>query len=167
MQGRFEWGPRALGNRSILAAPRPSDIKRIVNEKIKFREPFRPFAPVVLAEHAKSYFDVHETEESSLESFMLSVASVNAEQQKVIPAVSHLGTARCQTIHRQINPRYYMLIEKYYERTGIPVLLNTSFNLRGEPIFSSPEGAYMTFQRSGLALLVLEKFVIKRLLLDD
>ena len=119
-QGRSEWGPRALGNRSILADPRRAEMKDLVNTKIKFREPFRPFAPSVLAESAGAYFQIHETPDSMPERFMLLVHPVRDDKKDVIPAVSHLGTARIQTVHRDTNPRYYDLIHRFGEATGVP-----------------------------------------------
>jgi len=162
-QGSFEWGPRALGNRSILADPRREEMKDIVNVKIKFREPYRPFAPVVLEEQAKNYFDIDLKQNEYPARFMLMVAPVIRIKQKEIPAVVHVdGSGRLQTIKKEENPRYYSLIEKFFQKTKVPILLNTSFNLKGEPIVNSPENAYNTFRRSGLDLLVLEKFVIKK-----
>jgi len=163
-QGSFEWGPRALGNRSILADPRREEMKDIVNTKIKFREPYRPFAPVVLEEQAKNYFDIDLEQNEYPARFMLVVAPVLKSKQKEIPAVVHVdGSGRLQTIKKEENPRYYSLIEKFFQKTKVPILLNTSFNLKGEPIVNSPENAYNTFRKSGLDLLVLEKFVIKKM----
>ncbi len=162
MQGRFEWGPRALGNRSILADPRLVEMKEIVNTKIKFREPFRPFAPAVPTEHASAYFDIGSAAGSYPARFMLTVVPVRKERGNEIPAVNHLGTARIQTIDRAINPRYFDLIACFGQRTGVPVVLNTSFNLRGEPIVSSVEDALSTFCRSGLDTLVVGSCVIEK-----
>lgn len=160
-QGRFEWGPRALGNRSILADPRRADMKDIVNIKIKFREPFRPFAPSVLAERAEEFFDFPGIRDHYPPRFMLMVSPVKPEKQGVIPAVTHAdGTGRLQTVHRETNPRYYRLIEKFGEATGVPVVLNTSFNLKGEPIVTTPENAYNTFSKSGMDALILENTVV-------
>ncbi len=161
LQGAFEWGPRALGNRSILADPRRAEMKRIVNTKIKFREPFRPFAPVVLEERVEEYFDGGASTRSFPAQFMLLVAPVRPDKRAVIPAVTHVdGSGRLQTIRRAINPRYYGLIERFGQATGVPVLLNTSFNLRGEPIVASPADAIKTFTASGIDLLVLDRFVV-------
>jgi len=145
-RGRFEWGPRALGNRSIVADPRRAEMKAIVNAKIKFREPFRPFAPVVLEERTGEYFDLPHAERLWPARFMLLVAPIHADKQAQIPAVSHQGTGRLQTIRRDTNAAYHRLVEKFGEATGVPVLMNTSYNLRGEPIVSSPTDALRTFQ---------------------
>lgn len=161
-QGRFEWGPRALGNRSILADPRRLDMKAIVNSKIKFREPFRPFAPAVLEERTQEFFELKDPERHYPARFMLLVAPIREDKQTVIPAVNHWGTGRLQTIQRKVNPRYYQIVEKFGEATGVPVLLNTSYNLRGEPIVASPANAIWTFTNSGLDLLVLENFLVSK-----
>lgn len=161
-QGRFEWGPRALGNRSILADPRRAEMKHIVNTKIKFREPFRPFAPVVLDEHATEYFDLQKAAGQYPQRFMLMVSDVHPHKQAEIPAVSHMGTGRLQTIRREWNPRYYDIIAAFGQKTGTPVLLNTSFNLRGEPIVNSPADAWRTFASSGIDMLVLEHCVVRK-----
>lgn len=161
MQGRFEWGPRALGNRSILADPTRAEMKDIVNTKIKFREPFRPFAPVVLEERSTEYFNLPNPEKHYPARYMLLVADIPENKQASIPAVTHVnGTGRLQTLKRQTNPWYYRVIEKFGERTGVPVLLNTSFNLRGEPIVNTPANAYSTFARSDIDMLVMGNFVV-------
>jgi len=161
-KGRFEWGPRALGNRSILADPRHVEMKGIVNEKIKFREPFRPFAPVILDERTREYFDLPEGKNHHAARFMQFVTPIREDKRELIPAVNHQGTGRLQTIQRSVNPAYYRLVEKFGEATGVPVLLNTSYNLRGEPMVSTPANAYRTFSNSGLDLLVMENFLIKK-----
>jgi len=162
-QGRFEWGPRALGNRSILADPRRAEMKNIVNTKIKFREPFRPFAPVVLEERVEEYFDGGASTRGFPARFMLSVAPVRPDKRAIIPAVTHVdGSGRLQTIRREINPRYYGVVERFGEATGVPVLLNTSFNLRGEPIVASPADAVNTFRQSGIDVLVLDRFMVRK-----
>ena len=161
-QGRFEWGPRALGNRSIVADPRRADMKDIVNGKIKFREPFRPFAPSVIAEAATDYFDVPNDAKGMLERFMLTVVPVKDSKQGVIPAVSHMGTARLQTVYKDTNPRYHELIRKFGEATGEPVLLNTSFNVRGEPIVTTPENALNTFRNSDIDTLVMGDILVEK-----
>jgi carbamoyltransferase len=162
-QGRFEWGPRALGHRSILADPRRADMKDIVNTKIKFREPYRPFAPSVLSEQVPRYFDAPGIERQYPARFMLLVADVTPAQREVIPAVTHVdGTGRLQAVERQGNERYHALIERFGQATGVPVILNTSFNLRGEPIVNTPAEAVSTFMRSGMDRLVLENCVIAR-----
>ena len=164
-QGRFEWGPRALGNRSILADPRSAAMKEVVNTKIKFREPFRPFAPAVLAEQAAGYFDLPARANGKgpdPTKFMLAVMPVRQDAQERIAACSHMGTGRLQAVERAANPRYYGLIERFAEASGVPVLLNTSFNLRGEPIVTTPQNALNTFFKSGLDLLVLNDFLIRK-----
>lgn len=162
-QGRFEWGPRALGNRSILADPRRADMKDIVNKKIKFREPFRPFAPSVLAERAEEFFDLPDAINQTPARFMLFVVPVKKDKRKSIPAITHVdGSARIQTVFKDTNPRYYRLIEKFGEKTKVPILLNTSFNLRGEPIVNTPEDAFKTFTKSGMDVLVMDKFVVMK-----
>tara|TARA_B100001123_G_scaffold294583_1_gene328464 strand:+ start:3920 stop:5653 length:1734 start_codon:yes stop_codon:yes gene_type:complete len=161
-QGRFEWGPRALGNRSILADPRSAEMKDVVNNKIKFREPFRPFAPSVLVGDSEKYFALKDSEASLPARFMLRVVPVNPEHQGDIPAVNHMGTARVQTVHPSSNPLYYRLIEAFRDATGVPVLLNTSFNVRGEPIVNSPEDALRTFVNSGIDALVMGNYIVDR-----
>jgi carbamoyltransferase len=161
-QGRFEWGPRALGNRSILADPRREEMKNIVNSKIKFREPFRPFAPVILEARAGEFFEDQKAVCQYPARFMLFVLPLNATTGGRVPAVNHFGTGRLQTVRREWNPRYYEIVEKFGQATGVPVLMNTSFNLRGEPIVASPANALNTFIKSGLDLLVLENFVIHK-----
>jgi carbamoyltransferase len=162
-QGRSEWGPRALGNRSILADPRRADMKDIVNTKIKFREPFRPFAPSVLAEEAVHYFTLPDPARHYPARFMLYVVDVNADKRGVIPAITHVdGTGRLQTVSERTNPRYYRLIKGFGETTGVPVVLNTSFNLQGEPIVNTPQEAFHTFSRSGLDVLVLDHCLISK-----
>ena len=161
-QGRFEWGPRALGNRSIIADPRSEAMKEVVNTKIKFREPFRPFAPVILRDRASEYFDYPGVQTHEAPRYMLMVAPIKPEKQDEIQAVCHMGTGRLQTIERETNPRYYGVIERFGQMTGIPILLNTSFNLRGEPIVSSPRDAWNTFQNSDIDLLVLGTCVVQK-----
>ncbi|MEC9292911.1 MAG: carbamoyltransferase N-terminal domain-containing protein [Chloroflexota bacterium] len=161
-QGRAEWGPRALGNRSILADPRKSDMKDIVNTKIKFREPFRPFAPSVLHDQTDDFFNMPTESSGYLERFMLSVVPVREKQGDSIPAVNHMGTARIQTVYESTNPKYSALISKFFEITGIPMVLNTSFNIRGEPIVNSPEDSLNTFENSGLDSLVIGRYIIDK-----
>ncbi len=162
-QGRFEWGPRALGNRSILADPRRAEMKEIVNTKIKFREPFRPFAPVVLRERAAEFFDFPGVDTAFPPRFMLMVSPVCADKRELIPATTHEGgTGRLQTIDAATNRRYYEVVRRFGQATGVPILLNTSFNLRGEPIVSSPADAWNTFSNSGLDLLAMGSFLIKK-----
>jgi carbamoyltransferase len=162
-QGRFEWGPRALGNRSILADPRRDEMKDIVNTKIKFREPFRPFAPSVLVEEADKFFQIERPAESMTARFMLQVFPVKDGIDTVVPATSHMGTARVQTVHKETNPRFHQLIGKFAEASGVPVLLNTSFNIRGEPVVNTPENAINTFVNSGIDSLVMGDFIVDKL----
>lgn len=162
-QGRFEWGPRALGNRSILADPRRPEMKDIVNRKIKFREPFRPFAPVILEEQAGKFFEGFEEPDRHFPArFMLLVLPWKADMGSTIPAVNHLGTGRLQTIRREWNPRYYRLVEKFGQAASVPVLMNTSFNLRGEPIVATPANAWNTFSQSGIDVLVMGNFLVRK-----
>ena len=156
-QGRMEFGPRALGNRSILADPRRTDMKGILNSRIKYREPFRPFCPSILAERVGEYF---ETDYPS--PFMVMAYKIKPEQRERIPAVTHGdGTGRLQTVEREVSPQYWKLIHKFEEVTGVPVLLNTSFN-ENEPIVNSPEQALECFLRTSMDMLVLENCVITR-----
>jgi carbamoyltransferase len=160
-QGRFEFGPRALGNRSILADPRRPEMKERINEKIKFREPFRPFAPAAAEQLAETLVSPAQARQHPAR-FMLLICDLEPELAARIEAVSHFGTARLQTVREPWNPRFYRLLERWGEVGGMAVLLNTSFNLRGEPIVTSPEDALSTFMRSGLDLLVLEDFVVRK-----
>jgi len=175
-QGRMEFGPRALGNRSILADPRNSDTQKTLNLKVKFRESFRPFAPSVLREHVSEWFDI-----STDSPYMLLVADVaknkkqamSPEQEALfgieklnvrrsdIPAVTHVDySARIQTVHQETNPRYHALISKFNELTGCPVLVNTSFNVRGEPIVESPEDAFRCLMGTDLDLLAIGNSIL-------
>lgn len=169
-QGRFEWGPRALGHRSILADPRNPKMKDIINAKVKFRESFRPFAPSVLADQANKIFDLSITNDQRLTTkdhlplrFMLYVVPVKPDWRKKVPAINHAdNTARPQLVYKQENPLYYSLIEAFYKKTGVPLILNTSFNLKGEPIVSSPQDAYSTFMRSGIDILVMGNYICEK-----
>ena len=162
-QGRFEWGPRALGNRSILADPRNPDMKDIVNAKIKFREPYRPFAPSVLAECAEKYFDLPQAECHHPARHMLYVVPVRENHRSSLPAVTHVdGTGRLQTVFRNQSPLYYRLIERFGQATGVPVVLNTSFNLKGQPIVNTPAQAFDTFSKCGMDNLVMERFLVEK-----
>jgi len=162
-QGRFEWGPRALGNRSILADPRNPKMKDIVNAKIKFREPYRPFAPSVAVESASRYFKLDRMVDHHPLRYMLYVVPVKEEHYETLPAITHVdGTARVQTVFKEANPLYYALISRFGEATGVPVVLNTSFNLRGEPIVTTPANAYSTFSRSEMDSLVLGNFLVDK-----
>ena len=156
-QGRMEWGPRALGNRSILCDPRRADMKAILNAKIKRRELFRPFAPSVLAEAVGEWF-----EEDDEVPFMMQVFQIREEKRAQIPAVTHIdGSGRLQTVYRHTNPRYYRLIETFRDLTGVPMVLNTSFN-ENEPVVCRPEEALDCFLRTRMDLLCLGETVISR-----
>lgn len=156
-QGRMEWGPRALGNRSILADPRRADMKDILNRKIKRRESFRPFAPSILREAVGDWF-----ERDDDVPFMLQVIPVRPERRAQIPAVTHVdGTARLQTVERACNPRYHALIEAFFRLTGIPMVLNTSFN-ENEPVVCGPQEALDCFLRTTMDVLVLDHYWIER-----
>ena len=156
-QGRMEWGPRALGNRSILCDPRRSDMKDILNLKIKRRESFRPFAPSVLQEHVADWF-----EEDGDVPFMMQVYQIRQEKRAQIPAVTHVdGSGRLQTVYRATNPRYWSLIEAFRSLTGVPMVLNTSFN-ENEPVVCRPREALDCFLRTNMDLLVMGDWVISR-----
>ncbi len=180
INGRMEFGPRALGGRSILADPRSSSMQKLLNLKIKFRESFRPFAPSVLREDLLDWFDLDVDSP-----YMLFVANVADNKRKLlpelekslfgidklnyvrsdIPAVTHVDySARIQTVHQETNPRYYALIKKFKEITGCPILVNTSFNVRGEPIVCSPEDAFRCFMSTGLDVLVVGNAVLHKTL---
>jgi len=162
-QGRFEWGPRALGNRSIMADPRHAEMKGIVNERIKFREPFRPFAPAVLEDRAEEYWeDLGDVKSSYPLRYMLTVCKTRAGKEDEIQAVSHMQSGRIQTVRREWNPLYHRAIELFGESTGVPVLLNTSFNLRGEPMVTTPENALNTFHASDIDTLYMGNFVVRK-----
>jgi len=177
-QGRMEFGPRALGNRSIIADPRSSTMQKNLNLKVKFRESFRPFAPSVLFEKVSEWFELKKNSP-----YMLLVADIskskqiemNNDQKKLfgidklnlkrseIPAVTHVDySARIQTVHKDTNPIFYKLIEEFYKLTGVPVLVNTSFNVRGEPIVCTPSDAYNCFMGTDLDILVCNNFVLKK-----
>ena len=155
-QGKMEWGPRALGNRSIIADPRNAKMKDILNEKIKHRESFRPFAPCILEEYTSEYFDVDVSSP-----YMLLVAPVKKPER--IPAVTHVdGTARLQTVSKDINSLFYNLITEFYKITGVPVLINTSMNVRGEPIVDTPEQAYNMIVKTDMDYIVMGDYIIKK-----
>jgi carbamoyltransferase len=138
-------------------------MKNIVNSKIKFRELFRPFAPSVLVEKAEDFFELPKAERHFPARFMLYVTPVKEEKRKQVPAITHVdGSARPQIVFKEQNPLYYGLIERFASLTGVPLLLNTSFNLKGEPIVCTPQDAFNTFTRSGLDLLVLGNCLIKK-----
>jgi carbamoyltransferase len=154
-QGRFEMGPRALGNRSILADPRRADVRDLLNAKVKKREPFRPFAPAVLMERAAEFFEIDQPDP-----FMTLAPRVRPDKRDTIAAAVHIdGTARIQTVDRTTNPRYYGLIEEFGRLTGVPVVLNTSFNVR-EPIVASPEDAIACYLRTNIDVLALGDFYV-------
>ena len=178
MQGRMEFGPRALGGRSIIGDPRSPKMQAQMNLKIKFRESFRPFAPSVLREHVADWFEL-----DGDSPYMLLVADVNQERRlpvppeadalwgieklnvprSTVPAITHVdNSARIQTVRRETSPLYYDIIAAFYARTGCPVIINTSFNVRGEPIVCSPEDAYRCFMRSDMDVLVLENFILAK-----
>jgi carbamoyltransferase len=177
-QGRMEFGPRALGGRSIVGDPRSRAMQSLMNLKIKYRESFRPFAPSVLAERVSDYFEIDRASP-----YMLLVADVNkalqhemTEAQKelfgieqlniprsTLPAITHVDySARIQTVHKETNPRYHALLKAFEVRTGCPVLVNTSFNVRGEPIVCTPEDAYRCFMRTEMDYLVLENYLLAK-----
>lgn len=178
-QGRMEYGPRALGARSILGDPRSRDMQSVLNLKIKFRESFRPFAPTVLAEHADECFDLRGAESP----YMLLVADVRGERlrdlseaeksthgfdklrvpRSDLPAITHVdNSARVQTVKREDHPRYYDMINAFYKKTGCPVIINTSFNVRGEPIVCTPEEAYTCFMRTRMDYLCMGSFLLDK-----
>lgn len=156
-QGRMEFGPRALGNRSILADPRNPQMKDIINSKVKFRESFRPFAPAVIEECAREVFNIEE-----LSPYMMATYRVRTDGAKY-PAITHIDmTARVQTVSNNGNQLFYKLLTAFYNKTGCPLLLNTSFNVMGEPIVCSPSDAYRTFKESGMDVLVINNFIIRK-----
>jgi carbamoyltransferase len=153
----MEFGPRALGNRSIVADPRRDDMKDILNARIKHREPFRPFAPSVLAESVGDWF-----EQDYTSPFMVLVYKTRAEKRELVPAVNHVDdTGRVQTVVERVNPRYYRLISEFGALTGVPILLNTSFN-ENEPIVMTPEQALDTFLKTKMDVIVLGNYVLDR-----
>lgn len=164
VQGRFEWGPRALGQRSILADPRRAAMKERVNRSIKHREPFRPFAPAVISEQAERYFELERHGgEGDPSRFMLLTAPVKGAKQDQVQATTHVdGSSRVQRVERGVQPLYHGLLSRFGALTGVPVLMNTSFNLRGEPMVSTALEAFATFERSELDVLVLENFWIEK-----
>jgi carbamoyltransferase len=157
-QGRMEFGARALGSRSILADPRDPDMTSKVNLAVKFREWWRPFAPSMKKEAASQFL------ESATDSpFMTLTAQVRPEKRKVIPAVTHVdGSARPQTVEKEANPLFWRLIDQFANRTGVPVVLNTSFNLRGEAIVHTPTDAVRTFFSSGMDALAIGSFLVEK-----
>jgi carbamoyltransferase len=157
-QGRMEFGPRALGNRSLLADPRRPDMRNILNQKVKHREDFRPFAPSVMAERADEWFEIGSR--SASHEFMLFAPEVRPERRARIPAVVHKdGSARVQLVSRQLNPRFHELLSCFFERTGVPIVVNTSFN-DSEPIVCTPTDAIVTFRKSGIDALIMDDVVL-------
>ena len=155
-QGKMEWGPRALGNRSILADPRDRKMKDVLNEKIKHRESFRPFAPSILEEHISEYFDIDRPSP-----YMLLVANVKKPDK--IPAVTHVdGTGRLQSVSKQVNSLYYDLINEFYKLTSVPVIINTSMNVMGEPIVNTPEQAHNMILKTDMDYIVMGNYLISR-----
>lgn len=182
-QGRMEYGPRALGARSIIADPRSQDMQTTLNLKIKFRESFRPFAPAVLSDYAKDWFDLDSTSP-----YMLKVADVNKQHQiapdpnyenafgleklklprSTIPAITHVNySARIQTVHKETNKKFYDLLTEFYNQTGCPIVINTSFNIRGEPIVCTPKDAFNCFMGTELDALVINNFIMYKDSQDD
>ncbi len=161
-QGRMEWGPRALGNRSILADPTIPGMKDRINERVKHREGFRPFAPAVCEEDAGRFFEVDRPLPDPSR-FMLMVCPVKEAWMKRIPAVTHVdGTARVQAVSSKTSPLFHSLIKEFGRRSGVPVLLNTSFNVRGEPIVCTPGDALDCFRKTGIDLVVMGRFLINK-----
>ena len=158
-QGRMEWGPRALGARSILSNASNPEMKDILNLKVKHREHFRPFAPVISKEDAHDYFEIDKDEEP----FMLFVYPFKEGKKKLVPSVVHVdGTGRLQTTSKEENELYYSVIKEFEKLSGVPILVNTSFNIRGEPIACTPEDAYKCMMGTGIDYLVMGKFLVKR-----
>ena len=171
--GRMEFGPRALGGRPILGDPRSDEMQKTLNLKIKYRESFRPFAPSVLSEHVSDVFEL-----ASESPYMLIVAPVKKERcynvkedkdgmeklyqkRSDLPSITHVDySARVQTVHKETNPRYHALISSFYKKTGVPVVINTSFNVRGEPIVCTPQEAFTCFMRTEMDNLVLENCIL-------
>ena len=157
-QGAAEFGPRALGNRSILASPNPTSIKDHINKKVKFRENFRPFAPAILKESAADYFNINQKSE-----YMLIAFDVKSKMKKYISATVHVdNTCRVQTVTEHSNYKFYNLLKKMYLKTNIPVLLNTSFNIKGQPIVNSPEDALMCFLKYKIDFLIIGDYILKK-----
>jgi len=156
-QGDMEWGPRALGNRSIISDPRRTDMKDIINAKIKRRESFRPFAPSILREHVSEWFEIDDDVP-----FMMKVFPFKQEKRHLLPAVTHAdGSGRLQTVTRESNQRYYDLISAFNKKTGVPLILNTSFN-ENEPIVCTPDQAISCFLRTDMDMLVMGNVIVQR-----
>lgn len=157
-QGKMEIGPRALGSRSILANPVFGDMKAKINAEVKYREPYRPFAPSIISEKTQDFFEMQVDAP-----FMLKVCDVREDKKSVIPAVTHVdGSARVQTVHQETNPKYHQLIKLLGEITAVPIVLNTSFNVMGEPVVESPTDAIRCFFTTGLDLLVIGNFIVSK-----
>ena len=177
MAGRMEFGPRALGSRSILGDARSPEMQATMNLKIKFRESFRPFAPAILREHVAEFFEMRPNEDSP---YMLLVAPVKEDKRlavdeaatgleklhqkrSVVPAITHVDcSARVQTVDRERHSRFAGILEAFKDKTGCPMLINTSFNVRGEPIVNTPEDAYRCFMGTNMDVLVIDNFVLKK-----
>jgi carbamoyltransferase len=157
-QGGSEFGPRALGNRSILCRPFPAEMKDYINARVKFREPFRPFAPAVLLEHTKAYFEINQESPH-----MLIAANVVPEKRNLIPAVVHAdGTCRVQTVKKENNPRFWKLLTEFNNRTGIPVILNTSFNVKGQPIVNTIQEAIDCYKATNIDCLIIHDYFVEK-----
>jgi carbamoyltransferase len=157
-QGRMEYGPRALGCRSILANPCDPNMKDTLNARVKFREEFRPFAPAVLEEKVSDYFEIDRPAP-----FMLLVPQVKPGKGDVIPSVTHVDySARVQTVSEKVNPRFYNLIAAFEKVSGVPVIINTSFNVRGEPIVCTPQEAYNCFAHTDIDFLIMNDFLVEK-----
>jgi carbamoyltransferase len=156
--GRMEFGARALGARSIIADPRNQKMWDVVNEAVKHREAWRPFAPVILAGHEGEFW-----EDASPSPFMMKAYDVRPDKKAVIPAVTHVdGTCRPQTISKDVNPVYFGILESFFQKTGVPVLMNTSFNVRGEPIVCRPVEALRCYSGTGMDALVIGSFLLQK-----
>lgn len=157
-QGGAEIGPRALGHRSILADPRRKEMKDIINSRVKFREAFRPFAPSVLWEYQTEYFNLDVPNP-----YMLMACDIHKDKGDVIPSVTHVdGTGRVQTVMKELAPEFHALIEEFYKITNVPVVLNTSFNIKEEPIVETPEDAIKCFLNTGIDYLILERYILAK-----
>jgi carbamoyltransferase len=178
MQGRMEFGPRALGNRSILGDPRSPKMQSVLNLKVKYRESFRPFAPSVLREHVSDWFELdvdspymllvanvqkkHRRKMSAADQKLFGIEKLNVPRSR-IPAVTHIDySARVQTVHKETNPLYHALISAFYKKTRCPVLVNTSFNVRGEPLVCSPEDAFRCFMGTEIEVLVVGNCFLRK-----
>jgi carbamoyltransferase len=163
VQGRAEFGPRALGNRSILADPRPPDMKDRINLRVKFREEFRPFAPSILDEFGDEYFESYQ-----VSPYMERTLTFKESAREKVPAIVHVNrTGRLQSVRREWNEAYYELIYAFYQLTGVPMLLNTSFNVMGKPIMHSVEDAIGLFYTTGLDALAIEDYLIEKVSRPD